>query len=109
MPTLIAPCGSNCAECDAFKATKNNDDALRAKVAADWTVAHDFAFTPDMINCTGCMGDGVKVNFCSDMCEVRKCAVAKGAASCAACADYTTCDTIKGLLEYIKQAEAKHK
>ncbi len=30
----IAVCGLDCAACDAFIATKSNDDAMKAKVAA---------------------------------------------------------------------------
>ena len=33
---MIGYCGLDCAQCEAFIATQNNDDALRAKVAAEW-------------------------------------------------------------------------
>jgi hypothetical protein len=88
MEKLIAACGLNCSECGAYKATMANDDALRAKVAADWTVAYNFNFTAGMINCHGCFAtDGVQIGHCSQ-CEMRKCAVGRGVVNCGACADY---------------------
>ena len=37
MNDLVAFCGLNCAKCDAYIATKNNDDALREKTAKMWS------------------------------------------------------------------------
>jgi len=93
MEKLIAYCGLNCAECGAYLAMKNDDQSLREKTAAEWTVIHKFAFTPDMINCVSCQGDGLQVGYCSQ-CEIRKCAVAKGVANCGTCEEFTTCKTI---------------
>lgn len=41
MKDLIACCGLDCENCDARKATVNNDDALRKKTAKQWAEAND--------------------------------------------------------------------
>ena len=90
MTPLTAACGINCAECPAHIATKNNDHALREKTAAEWTIAHHFNFTADMIHCTGCKSDGAQIGYCS-MCPLRKCAAEKGVAECRACGESADC------------------
>jgi hypothetical protein len=105
MTNLTACCGLKCAECPAFIATKNNDDALRAKTAAEWTVKHSHPFTPDMINCAGCKTDGVKIGFCS-FCEVRKCVTGKELDSCKSCGEVRTCKIIGGFIEMFPDMQA---
>ena len=97
MEKMIAYCGINCAECGAYLAHKNNDQALREKTADEWKKMHNFNFTPDMINCTSCKGNGVQVGHCSE-CEIRKCASEKGIENCGACAEFKTCKTINDFL-----------
>jgi len=100
MEKMIAYCGQNCAECGAYLAHKNNDQALREKIAAEWKKAHDFDFTPDMINCASCKETGVHIGYCSK-CEIRKCASAKGVINCGACAEFKTCKTINDFLAQV--------
>ena len=97
MEKIIAYCGINCADCGAFLALKNNDQALREKTAAEWSTAHNFSFTPGMINCTSCKGGGVQVGYCSQ-CEIRICGSKKGVENCGACDDFRTCATIDDFL-----------
>lgn len=103
MEKIIAYCGLDCAECGAYKAMQNNDQALREKTAAEWTTAFGFDFTPDMINCTSCKGTGVLIGHCYE-CEIRKCASAKNVANCGACTEFKTCKTIKDFLEHAPHA-----
>jgi len=100
MEKLIAYCGLDCALCGAYLAHKNDDQALREKTAAEWTVAHNFNFTPDMINCTGCKSAGIQVGHCSE-CEMRKCAIAKGVVNCGACDEFATCKMINEMMEMV--------
>jgi len=100
MEKLIAYCGLNCAECGAYLALKNNDQALRVKTAAEWTKMHNFNFTPEMINCTSCKSSGVQVGHCSN-CEIRKCASAKRVVNCGACGDFKTCKTINDFIAQV--------
>ena len=103
MEKLIAYCGLNCSECDAYKATQNNDQALREKKAAEWSKNYNFAFTPDMINCTSCQGNGVKTGHCME-CEMRKCASGKGIINCGACGEFKTCKIINDFLAMVPAA-----
>ena len=103
MSKIIAYCGIDCAGCDAYLATKNNDQKLREKTAAEWTKMHGFNFTPEMINCTSCTGDGVKVGYCGQ-CGIRKCAVEKKVKNCGACAEFKTCKTINDFLPMVPGA-----
>ena len=93
MNKIIAACGLDCAVCPAFIASKTDDMALREKTAGEWTAAFGFPFTGGMINCHGCFAtDGVQIGHCAD-CEMRKCAIAKGAANCGACSSFP-CKTV---------------
>ncbi|HNY16374.1 MAG TPA: DUF3795 domain-containing protein [Treponemataceae bacterium] len=95
MKKMIAACGLDCAECGALIAHKTNDDELRKKVAAEWTEMFKFPFTKEMINCTGCLEkEGIHAGYCSE-CKIRSCALGKGLANCAACADYP-CAEVSG-------------
>lgn len=88
MKKLLAACGLDCAACPAFIAAKTNDDELRRKTAAQWSVDYGFAATPEMINCHGCFAtDGVQIGHCGE-CALRLCAVERKVANCGACPDY---------------------
>ena len=100
MEKMIAYCGLDCAQCGAYLAMNNDDQALREKTAAEWTVKFNFSFTPEMINCSSCKGDGAKMGYCSQ-CEIRACASEKGVVNCGACADFKTCKTINGFLAQV--------
>ncbi|MDY3868400.1 MAG: DUF3795 domain-containing protein [Pyramidobacter sp.] len=80
-------CGLDCSACDAYIATRTNDEELKARVARQWTQAYGFQFETRHINCTGCLKPGAKVGHCG-MCEVRRCATAKGLPHCGLCEDY---------------------
>ena len=97
MEKLIGYCGIDCSECDAYLATKNNDQALQEKTAVEWSKAHDYNITPEMINCVSCKGNGIKHR--SSECEVYKCASGKGIVNCGACDEFKTCSTISDFLE----------
>ena len=100
MEKLIAYCGLDCAECDAYKATQNNDQALREKTAVEWTKKFNFAFTPGMIICSPCRDNGTKMGYCSE-CEIRKCASGKGVINCGACSEFKTCKTINDFIAMV--------
>ncbi|MGN0734869.1 MAG: DUF3795 domain-containing protein [Anaerovoracaceae bacterium] len=94
MSKLIACCGLDCSKCDARTATRNNDDALRDKVAKLWSELNGVEITREMINCDGCNVDGLKTPFCESMCGIRKCAVGKGFVTCGECGIFETCETL---------------
>ncbi len=84
---MIAICGLDCERCEAFIATRNNDDAHRARVAEEWARLYHAPIKPEHINCTGCLSAGVKTYYCDQLCEIRKCAQGRSLGTCAECAD----------------------
>ncbi|MGM9753269.1 MAG: GNAT family N-acetyltransferase [Candidatus Cryptobacteroides sp.] len=100
MKELTAYCGLDCGHCDARIATISNDDELRARTAALWCEWNNTdEIKPEHINCLGCKADGVKTYFCTCMCEVRKCCIANGYATCADCAGKAGCEKLAPFLD----------
>ena len=88
-------CGLECNTCEAFIATKNNDDELRKKIAEEWTERYkiDPPLKLEDINCQGCLSqDGLLYKNCL-VCEVRKCGFDKEIKNCKECKDYK-CDKL---------------
>ena len=94
MKDLIAYCGLDCERCEARTATVNDDDALRAKVAKEWSELNGVAITPEMINCDGCRVGGARTPFCEALCPIRQCALGKGLETCGSCPEMATCDKL---------------
>ena len=94
MKNLIACCGLDCEKCDARIATMTNDDALRERTARLWSEMNHVPILKEMINCMGCRTQGVKTSFCDGLCEIRKCAMQKGFATCGDCPDIECCETV---------------
>ncbi len=94
MEKLIGYCGLNCRECEAYRATVDDDNGLRERVAKHWSELNGVEITPEMINCLGCRAEGVKTPFCEFMCPVRKCAEGRGIANCSRCAEFGRCEII---------------
>ncbi len=101
---MVGYCGLNCEHCEAFIATRNNDDALRVRVAEDWAKRYNAPIKPEHINCTGCKSEGVKTYYCQELCEIRKCAIRKSISTCAECPEYV-CALLKPLLDAAPQAK----
>lgn len=92
MNTLIACCGLDCEQCDARRATINNDNALREITAKKWRELNNAPqITAEMIHCMVCRTGGVKFAYCSDYCPIRKCVSTKGFKTCAECAEMESC------------------
>lgn len=94
MGNNIAYCGLDCEKCDAYLATKNNDQALRERTARLWAELNNASILPEHINCEGCRADGVKTVYCESLCAVRRCAVGKGITTCGDCCEVRTCEKI---------------
>jgi hypothetical protein len=93
---MIACCGLNCAECEAFMATQKNDMAALSTLAEKWSQMFGAALAAEECVCDGCKADGRKIGYCAE-CKVRACAVGRGVANCAYCEDYE-CDTLTAFL-----------
>ena len=87
MVKMVAYCGLTCTNCDAYKATQNNDDKLRQTVAEKWTKEYSHEFKAADINCEGCTGAGKHVGYCT-ICPIRNCAQEKEVKNCGWCDDY---------------------
>lgn len=85
---MIAKCGLVCSECPAYVATRKNDDALRAKTAGEWSAMFHADIQAADINCDGCQSEGPRLFHHCFECGIRKCALEKKVATCAACAEY---------------------
>ena len=94
---LIAVCGLDCEKCDAYIATKYNDQALREKTAKLWAELNNAPILPEHINCDGCRVDGKKTVFCDRLCQIRQCAISKGYETCGDCPEMETCQTLKAV------------
>ncbi len=101
---MIAKCGLDCTQCDAYIATINNDIEALQKMADAAKEQFNIEFTAEQGRCTGCSSDGVKIGY-TEQCEVRKCAVEKGVENCAFCGDFG-CETITAFLENAPKAKA---
>lgn len=104
MEKLIAACGINCSECEARKATMDNDNEQRAAVAEKWSQQYDANLTADHINCNGCMEPGVHFGHCNE-CDYRHCVRSKGLRNCSECSDYP-CEMLNTFHGYVPAAKA---
>lgn len=94
----IAYCGLDCEQCDAYRATVGNDQVLRERTAKLWSELNNVEILPEQINCLGCRADGVKTVFCSNLCEIRKCAVKRSVETCGGCPDMEGCKTLAAVV-----------
>jgi hypothetical protein len=87
MEKQIAYCGLICTDCEAYIATKNNDDEKRKETAALWKKGI-VDIKPEDINCNGCLDETGRIFHYCTICEVRKCGREKKVVNCAYCKDY---------------------
>ena len=102
---LIGICGLDCEKCDAYIATKNNDQSLREKTAKIWSELNHTSILPEHINCEGCRMQGAKTLFCSSLCEIRKCANAKKMETCGSCPEKNRCPKVAAIWRNNPQAK----
>lgn len=86
MKALLAPCGIDCTDCEAYIATKNNDLEVLKKHQKNMLELFNKDIPLDELRCDGCMEAGHKIGFCAK-CEIRICAISKGYSTCAECAE----------------------
>ena len=98
MKAYIAYCGLDCERCEARLATVNRDEALRRKVAKEWSGLNGVEIAPEMICCTGCRIGGVKTPYCESLCPIRRCAIVEGVETCGECAGWDACEKLGAIL-----------
>ena len=104
MKDMIAYCGLDCEACEAYIATKNDDDELRRKVAKHWSELNNVEITPEMINCEGCRVDGVKTVYCDSLCEIRQCAMKRKYETCGDCTELERCGKVAVVISNNEEA-----
>ncbi len=103
MEKLISACGLNCADCDAYKATIDNDEAAREEVAKKWSEIYGANCTPMDCICEGCMQDGLLSTAHATTCALRSCAVEKEIKNCSECDEFA-CDQLEEFFTYVPDA-----
>ena len=113
MEKIIAYCGLQCQNCDAYVATQSGDRAALEQVAAKWREQFNAPqITADGIVCDGCLAgaDGQRVAYYCSICAIRACAIERDLANCAHCADYVhndaLCEKLAGFLAHSPEARA---
>ena len=102
---LLGYCGIDCAQCPAYVATQADDQEAKDRLLAEWRVQFNSPeMPPEAVTCDGCTSSERLGGYCA-LCEVRKCGVEKGVATCAACADYG-CATLEAFIGNIPAARA---
>ena len=104
MSNLIAFCGLDCAQCEAYQATQAGDSAWQERLLEKWRV--DYAapgMTLEAVTCDGCRGPRTG-GYCAE-CPVRACALERGLQTCADCPDYG-CEKLEHFFQLAPQAKA---
>lgn len=105
MTTLIAACGLDCAQCEAYIATQANDLLTLERVAEKWSGEFNApGLSAENIQCDGCITEGRKIGHCAE-CKIRLCTLERGLATCAACPDYA-CEQLSAFFQAVPQAKA---
>lgn len=105
MNPLIAFCGLDCAKCEAYIATKANDDAAKERVAAKWRVEFN---SPEInvaaVTCDGCTTFGGRLGGYCPQCPIRACGIMRQVTNCAHCAEYAACDKLADFFKSMPDA-----
>jgi hypothetical protein len=96
MSEIIAYCGLDCAQCNAFKATQAKDASWKEQLAKKWTEGLKVEFRPEDIECDGCMSNRIS-GWCQKICKIRPCAEERKVRTCAHCNHYP-CEKLKEFL-----------
>ncbi len=102
MDKILACCGLECSSCDAYVATRNNDNELRRKTADSWSKLFNADIKAEDINCLGCMSE-VLFSHCLE-CDVRECNVGRSHQNCSECSDYA-CQKINDFFSMAPEAK----
>ena len=87
----LAPCGLDCYQCRAYKATINEDENELSTVAKLWSDEGEKLDKHD-VRCLGCYSS-ILYKGCVD-CKVRDCVIKRGFENCGECIEYP-CQILK--------------
>lgn len=94
----IAPCGFDCCDCEAYKATQAKDQVKLAELADKWS-RKTHKWTLEIMECDGCLEPRI-FGGCL-VCAVRECAIEKGVTLCKDCSEYA-CDKLNYIWKHAK-------
>ncbi len=95
MAKILAFCGLDCSECEAYIATQKDDRAGLEAVAKDWSRRYGGqSMGAEVCICDGCSTGQRTSTAHAATCGIRVCASKRGVASCAHCPDYG-CETLQ--------------
>jgi hypothetical protein len=100
---MIGYCGLVCSECDAYIATKKNDDELARRTAGKWSEMFQKEIKVRDIWCDGCLVGGKKCIHCRT-CEIRACGQQNGVENCGKCRDYP-CEMLEDFFKFAPYAK----
>ncbi len=104
MGKMMAYCGLMCDECNAYKATANNDDALRRQTSEEWSKLYGANVKAEDVNCLGCKSD-VNFNYCG-MCRIRACNIKRSISNCSEC-DLFSCDLSEEMFNHAPELRGR--
>jgi len=105
MSKMIAVCGLDCAECDAYKATLANDEAWKQRIVDQWRNEYHVEVNIAGVTCDGCVSaSGPWCAHCAE-CEFRACAQGRSLTTCAECPDYA-CEKLTAFFVQVPVARA---
>jgi hypothetical protein len=102
---LIAPCGLDCAQCDAYKFTQTNNLEGQEALLAKWRVEYSAPeMTLEAVTCDGCLAGARHGGYCAE-CPIRACAVERSFSTCAECDQYGSCEKLAHFFTLAPQAK----
>jgi hypothetical protein len=101
---MISYCGSKCATCPIYLATREKDPdkqrQMRDDIAREILEAYGIAYQADDINdCDGCPTQGGRLFVGCQKCQIRPCARERGLENCAHCSDYV-CEKLEEFFDF---------
>jgi len=100
---MIACCGLNCKECPTYRATQDNNDEARQRVATQWSKMFHMNFSIGDINCDGCLSGSDRMFGHCRNCQIRSCSIEKEYDTCAECDDYP-CNKLSAFFQIVPYA-----
>ena len=103
---MIAPCGLDCAKCEAYLATQDNDMEKLKAIAKKWSDEFKVPVQAEHIICDGCNGRGRLAYNAQELCKIRKCTQVKSIENCGKCED-SYCELLTPIFEHEPQAKQR--
>ena len=103
MDEMIAFCGLNCLDCEAFIATQAKDHIQLERIAKKWTEQYNTKLSAKDILCDGCQSLSDQLCVHCDICEIRRCGQKKKLDNCSRCDDYP-CDRLDSFFQVAPQS-----